>query len=283
MFFWGAQFGRAVDAEVVFAPACGFGRVLGLRACWASRGCVAPVVALANELLEKRESLYNNIFIFGDKDNVTMTFGQNKRYYTESSMKLSDPGALSVEYTRYMTVGIAYPPKLERIAEIGLGGGRTVSYLSASLPDTGILAIELDKDVVDLAKKYFKFQETAKLRAVVSDGRAFLLQGQREVGRHPDRRLSRAVRAVSSPDPGVLHAGEVAAQSRRRGGAEHRALDHAVRFAPRRRSRACFPRSISTTAAATWSRSAMTGRSCRKPNCWRAPPRSRSATSCATT
>ena len=55
-------------------------------------------------------------------------------------------------------------------------------------------------------------------------------QGQREVGRHPDRRLSRAVRAVPPADQGVLHAGEVAAQSRRRGGAEHRALDHAVRF-----------------------------------------------------
>ena len=135
-----------------------------------------PIVAAANDLLEKRESLYNNIFIFGDADNVSMTFGQNKRYYTESSMNLSDPGGLTVEYTRYMTVGVAYAPKVERIAEIGLGGGRTVSYLSASLPDTGILAIELDKDVVELAKKYFKFQETARLRTVVSDGRAFLLK-----------------------------------------------------------------------------------------------------------
>jgi spermidine synthase len=137
---------------------------------------VRPLVAAATDLLEKRESLYNNIFIFGDAQNVAMTFGQNKRYYTESSMNLRDPGELTVEYTRFMTAGVAYPPKVERIAEIGLGGGRTVSYLSASLPDTGILAIELDKDVVDLAKKYFKFRETARLRAVVSDGRAYLLK-----------------------------------------------------------------------------------------------------------
>ena len=135
-----------------------------------------PIGAAANDLLEKRESLYNNIYIFGDKDSVSMTFGQNKRYYTESSMKLSDPGGLTVDYTRYMTLGVAYPPKVERILEIGLGGGRTVSYLTASLPDTGILAVELDKDVVDLAKKYFKFQETARLRTVVSDGRAYLLK-----------------------------------------------------------------------------------------------------------
>jgi spermidine synthase len=51
-----------------------------------------------------------------------------------------------------------------------------VSYLSAALPDTGILAVELDKDVVDLAKKHFRFKETARLRSVVSDGRSFLLR-----------------------------------------------------------------------------------------------------------
>jgi spermidine synthase len=127
-------------------------------------------------ILDKRESLYNNIFIFGDKDTVTMTFGHNKRYYTESSMKLSDPGALTVDYTRLMTLGIAYPPKLERILEIGLGGGRTVSYLKAALPDTAILAVEIDKDVVELAKKYFRFTESASLRTVVSDGRSFLMR-----------------------------------------------------------------------------------------------------------
>jgi spermidine synthase len=135
-----------------------------------------PFAAAQGGLLEKRESLYNNIFIFSDGDSVSMTFGQNKRYYTESNMKLADPGALTVDYTRYMTLGIAYPPKIERIMEIGLGGGRTVSYLSALLPDTAILTVELDKDVVDLAKKYFKFKETARLRTVVSDGRAFLIK-----------------------------------------------------------------------------------------------------------
>ena len=120
---------------------------------------LAAAAAAQSGMLEKRESIYNNIFIFGDKDSVTMTFGHNKRYYTESRMQLSDPGALTVDYTRLMTVGLAYVPKVERILEIGLGGGRTVSYLNASLPDAAILAVEIDKDVVELAKKYFGFKE----------------------------------------------------------------------------------------------------------------------------
>ena len=144
----------------------------------AAGGLQAVVRAVAQEggLLESRESIYNNIFIFGDKENVTMTFGHNKRYYTESSMRLSDPGLLTVDYTRYMTLGVAYPPKAERIVEIGLGGGRTVSYLKGMMPDTAILAVEIDKDVVELAKKYFKFTETATMRAVVSDGRSYLMR-----------------------------------------------------------------------------------------------------------
>ena len=103
----------------------------GLAASPPWRAAVALACLGANGLLEKRESLYNNIFVFGDDDTVTMTFGQNRRYYTESSMKLSDPAALTVEYTRYMTLGIAYPPKVERILEIGLGGAARVSYLHA--------------------------------------------------------------------------------------------------------------------------------------------------------
>jgi spermidine synthase len=153
-----------------------------LRASWCAAAAgvflvaAASAAAAADRLLEKRESLYNNIFVFKNGDAVSMTFGQNKRYYTESITKLSDPGALVIEYARYMTLGLAYAPKAERILEIGLGGGNIVSYLSAALPDTEILTVELDKDVVELARKYFKFKETEKLKTVVSDGRAHLMR-----------------------------------------------------------------------------------------------------------
>lgn len=136
----------------------------------------AQPLAAADRLLEKRESLYNNIFVFRDGNLVSMTFGQNKRFFTESSINLSDPGALVIEYARYMTLGLAYAPKVERILEIGLGGGSIVSYLSRALPDATIVTVELDKDVVALAKKYFRFKETENLQTVVSDGRAFLMR-----------------------------------------------------------------------------------------------------------
>jgi spermidine synthase len=150
---------------------------------WRAYACAAVVAAAtaqaavaAERLLEKRESLYNNIYIYSDGDTVTMSFGRNKRFYSQSGLKLSDPGALLYEYSRAMTVGLAYAPKLDRILEIGLGGGINSSYLHAALPKADILTVELDKEVVDLAKKYFKYQETDGKHVTLADGRAFLMR-----------------------------------------------------------------------------------------------------------
>ena len=137
---------------------------------------LAGRAAAESKLLEKRELIYNNIFVFGDNDTVTMTFGHNKRYYTESSMQLSNSrravGLLHAADDRQRGLRAQARP----YSRNRLGGGRTVSYLKASLPDTAILTVEIDKDVVDLAKKYFQFKETATVRAVVADGRSYLLR-----------------------------------------------------------------------------------------------------------
>ena len=211
------------------------------------------------DLLEKRESLYNNIFIFGDTDNVTMTFGQNKRYYTESSMKLSDPGALTVEYTRYMTLGIAYPPKVERIAR-DRPRRRSHRVLSQRVAAR-------HRHPRGRARQG-RGRSRQEILQVPGDGAAadggvrrpgLPAQGQRKVGRHPDRRLPRAVRAVSPADQGVLHAGEVAAQRPAAWWCRTSSPRPCCSIRRRRRSTACFPRSISTTAAATWSPWATTG------------------------
>ena len=84
---------------------------------------VASPLAAADRLLERRESVYNNLYICRDGDTVTMSFGKNKRLYSQSGMKVSEPETLLYEYSRTMTIGVAYAPKLDRILAIGLGGG----------------------------------------------------------------------------------------------------------------------------------------------------------------
>src|ERR1700686_645898 len=80
-------------------------------------------------LLESRESLYNNIYVYQETPYVSMTFGFNRAIYTESIYNTNDDRDLPVEYTRYMTDSLAYPKQVKSILEIGFGGGRTAWYL----------------------------------------------------------------------------------------------------------------------------------------------------------
>lgn len=128
----------------------------------------------AQQLVESRESLYNNIFVYKDGSYRTMTFGYNDRIYTESQVNLDDLSELPMEYTRYMTTAVAYPERLESIAMVGLGGGRTSQYLHASLPNTLLRVSELDGEVVALARKHFQLKEDARFQVQTVDGRLFL-------------------------------------------------------------------------------------------------------------
>ena len=89
------------------------------------------------------ESQYNNIYIYKRGTQVSMTFGHNKRLYTESVMDTTDTKALPVEYTKFMTAAVAYTKKQDSILQIGLGGGRTSWYLHVHLPEAAIRIIAL--------------------------------------------------------------------------------------------------------------------------------------------
>ena len=130
--------------------------------------------ANADQLLESRESSYNNIYIYKRGSIITMTFGYNKRLYVESEFNQENERELPVVYTRYMTVGLAYTKGIDSILEIGLGGGRTSWYLHKTLPNTLITTVELDPGVISLAKKYFGIREENNFNMVVRDGRIYL-------------------------------------------------------------------------------------------------------------
>lgn len=143
----------------------------GILACSA-----APALA-QGELLESRESVYNNIYVHRQGDIVTMQFGKNERFWTESVYDASDPQSLPVTYTRYLTAALAYPPQVDSILEIGLGGGRTASYLNLFMPEVDILSVELDPEVIEMAEKYFDVQPNDKLTIEAADGRIHLMRG----------------------------------------------------------------------------------------------------------
>jgi spermidine synthase len=89
-------------------------------------------------LLESKESLYNNIYVYEQPPYRSMTFGHNKRIYTESIYNTSDDKELPVDYTRFMTASLMYAKDVHSILEIGFGGGRTAWYLHRFLDSAAL-------------------------------------------------------------------------------------------------------------------------------------------------
>ncbi|HEY1244269.1 MAG TPA: fused MFS/spermidine synthase [Hyphomicrobiaceae bacterium] len=138
---------------------------------------VVPARALAEpRLIEERASTYNNIYVYKDGADVVMTFGHNRRFYTESIYDSANELALPVTYTRYMTVGLAYASAADNLLEIGFGGGRTAWYLHKHMPALDISCVELDPAVVELAEKHFGVRPEDKFRITVSDGRNYMVK-----------------------------------------------------------------------------------------------------------
>src|SRR6516164_927883 len=141
-------------------------------------GIATALAQDSRNLLESKESLYNNIYVYEQSPYVSMTFGHNRRIYTESVYNTRDERDLPVEYTRFMTAGLMYAKDVRSILEIGFGGGRTSWYLHRYLPNVQLTSVELDPTVVEPAKKYFGIKQEPNFQIVNRDGRLFLSESK---------------------------------------------------------------------------------------------------------
>ncbi len=102
----------------------------------------------------------------------TLRFGSDGP--AQSVVKAGDPRHLELPYARVLPACLAFAPDPRRILIIGLGGGSLPRFLHSHFPDTFVDVVELDPEVVDLAREYCGFEEDARLRVVVDDGRDFI-------------------------------------------------------------------------------------------------------------
>lgn len=135
------------------------------------------VGTLRDGQIETVDSEYNTILVEKQSTFISMFFGYRSNRYTESAIDLQNPDDLVITYTRYMTSALAYrQAPVKRIALVGLGGGRTISYLVSNLQGAVADVAELDPAVITLARKYFGVEETNRLRIHNKDGRVYLSQ-----------------------------------------------------------------------------------------------------------
>jgi spermidine synthase len=73
----------------------------------------------------------------------------------QSSMRLEDPFALALDYTRCMMAFLLFHPEPRRALMIGLGGGSLAKFFYKRLKQTLLKVVELDPRVLAAAREHF--------------------------------------------------------------------------------------------------------------------------------
>ena len=139
--------------------------VLLLGVLWQARTRAAE-----SGLLLDADSFYNHIRVAEDGTTRYMDF-DNLR---QSAMLLSDPWELRLRYTRFLALALAFQPEPKRVLILGLGGGSFPKRLYRDFPQIVVDVVDIDPEIIGIAKRYFQVPEDSRLRLHRRDGRRFV-------------------------------------------------------------------------------------------------------------
>jgi spermidine synthase len=123
--------------------------------------------ALAGRLL-KRPAREPQIAVTDERGIRTLHIGGEA---IQSAMRLADPHALALDYTRCMMAFLLFHPAPREALMIGLGGGSLAKFFHRRLRGTRLRVVELDPRVVAAARAHFHLPaDDARLRVAIGDG-----------------------------------------------------------------------------------------------------------------
>jgi len=127
--------------------------------------------ALEPKVLYEKQSHHHYIRVLESGTVRTLTFRRKGHDRNQSRMDVADPLRPCLPYYPLMFAGYLFTAKPERVLVVGLGAG-VVSRLSAHyFPEAKVDSIELDPAVVEVAKRFFAFEEGERQRVFIRDAR----------------------------------------------------------------------------------------------------------------
>jgi spermidine synthase len=92
----------------------------------------------------------------------------------QSRMRLDDPFALDLDYTRTMMGFLLFVPEPRRISMIGLGGGSLAKFCHRYVPAAHIDVVETNPHVVALRDEFHVPRDDRRFRVIVGDGARYV-------------------------------------------------------------------------------------------------------------
>lgn len=93
----------------------------------------------------------------------------------QSAMRIARPDDLELSYTRAMMGVLLFQPQPRDVLMVGLGGGSVAKFMRRHLPETSIRVLEIDPQVVAIARQCFAVPaDDAKFSVIVGDGAEYM-------------------------------------------------------------------------------------------------------------
>ncbi len=127
-----------------------------------------------SKTLYEGQSLYHYIRVEESGNVRTLCFRRRGVDYDESQVDIAHPLELTMYYSRLMFAGFLFVPEPKRVLIVGLGGGTLSRVTGHYFPDAKVDSVELDPEVVKVAREYFHFREGGNVKVFVRDGRVHI-------------------------------------------------------------------------------------------------------------
>jgi spermidine synthase len=123
--------------------------------------------------LYRKSSPYATLVVTEDERGLRiLRFGDSST--AQSIVRVGDPDHVECEYLKVMPVALTLANEPKRVLIVGLGGGSLPSLLRKHYPRMTIDVVDIDPDVVAVAKKFFGFREDTSMHVYVEDGRRYI-------------------------------------------------------------------------------------------------------------
>jgi spermidine synthase len=121
----------------------------------------------AGTILLEKETAYHRIRVVDQGLRRALYFDNRLQGYAPARPDVT----LGLNYADGLALSLAFAPHAKRVVVIGLGAGMLPSTLTRRAPEIQTTSIEIDPEVVAVARKYFAFAPDANDRVLVGDGR----------------------------------------------------------------------------------------------------------------
>lgn len=137
-----------------------------------SSSIVTGLIPHTGTVILETETEYSHLDVVDSSDNKRTLYLNGMRH---SQMDKDNPNDLVLKYSKFFHLGALFSPQLDNVLFVGGGGFSGPKNFLESYPDSLIDVVEIDSQVIDVAKKYFLLTEDIRLEIFNEDARTYLV------------------------------------------------------------------------------------------------------------